>query len=203
VRLNGHACKITSPRSAVLQKVALLPEDRKKDALVLCRSVEDNIILSSMDSVSRLGILNKSRIALRVKEFIDKLRIRTPSARQLAGYLSGGNQQKVIIARWLSAESDLVMFDEPTRGIDVGAKQEVYSLMFDMAANGKAILVVSSEIPELLRVCDRIYVMHEGRMYAELKNEDLTTDMILHAAFGRSQQNQAGAAGRGMVAGKE
>ena len=203
VSLNGHACRIKTPRSAVWRKIALLPEDRKKDALVLCRSVEENIILSSLDSVSRLGVLNKPRIALRVKEFVDKLRIRTPSTRQLVGYLSGGNQQKVIIARWLSAESDLVMFDEPTRGIDVGTKQEVYSLMFDMAAHGKALLVVSSEIPELLRVCDRIYVMHEGRISAELKNEDLTSDMILHAAFGRAHQNPARAPDIGTGSGKE
>ncbi len=192
VILNGQPRRITSPRSAVSQKIALLPEDRKKDALVLCRSVEENIILSSLDAVSRLGVLNKPRIARRVREFIEKLRIRTPSARQQVGYLSGGNQQKVVIARWLSAESDLVMFDEPTRGIDVGAKQEVYSLMFEMARNGKALLVVSSEIPELLKVCDRIYVMREGRISAEFAAAGLTSDTVLRAAFGQTNEDTAG-----------
>jgi len=185
VCVNGVTRRFTSPRAAVTHKIALLPEDRKKDALVLCRSVEENVMLSSLGSVSRAGILSKRKIAQRVRDFIQRLSIRTPSPRQLVGYLSGGNQQKVIIARWLSAESDLVMFDEPTRGIDVGAKLEVYALMFRMAAGGKAILVVSSEIPELLQVCDRIYVMHEGRISAEMKNQSLTSDMILHAAFGR------------------
>jgi ribose transport system ATP-binding protein len=189
VFLNGHPCRISSPRSAVSHKIALLPEDRKKDALVLCRSVEENVTLSSLDSVARLGVLSKSKISSRVRSFVEKLKIRTPSTRQLVAYLSGGNQQKVIIARWLCAESDLVMFDEPTRGIDVGTKPEVHNLMFEMAAGGKAILVVSSEIPELLKVCDRIYVMHEGRIAVELKNKNLTSDTILHAAFGRPVQD--------------
>lgn len=193
VYLHGVARRIASPGSAVAHKIALLPEDRKKDALVLCRSVEENVMLSSLGTVSRAGILNKYKIAARVKEFIRKLSIRTPSLRQQVGYLSGGNQQKVIIARWLSAESDFVMFDEPTRGIDVGAKLEVYSLMFEMAAGGKGILVVSSEIPELLKVCDRIYVMHEGRVSAEMKNQSVTSDMILHAAFGRARVGPAAA----------
>ncbi|MGC8777409.1 MAG: D-xylose ABC transporter ATP-binding protein, partial [Candidatus Caldatribacteriaceae bacterium] len=96
-------------------------------------------------------------------------------------------QQKVIIARWLMADSDVIMLDEPTRGIDVGAKQEVHQLIFEMAENGKAILVASSEIPELLKICDRIYVMHEGCITAEFINKDLKSEQILHAAFGKSQ----------------
>ena len=100
-------------------------------------------------------------------------------------YLSGGNQQKVIIARWLSAQSDVMLFDEPTRGIDVGAKQEVYNLITELAKNGTGIIVVSSEVPELLRICDRIFVMHEGQVTAELPIEEASSDRILNAAFGR------------------
>ena len=142
-------------------------------------------IISSYDFVSKFGVLNKVKIQKIIKNFIQKLYIKTPSIKQLVMNLSGGNQQKVIIARWLSANSDLILLDEPTRGIDVGAKQEVHQLIFNMAANGKTILVASSEIPELLKICDRIYVMHEGCISAEFINENLSSDQILHAAFGR------------------
>jgi len=114
------------------------------------------------------------------------LMIKASSLRQPVMYLSGGNQQKVVIARWLSAQSDLLMFDEPTRGIDVGAKQEVYHLILQLAEQKKGILMVSSEIPELIRICDRVYVMHEGRISAELEAEAISSDKILNAAFGRA-----------------
>lgn len=187
VYLRGKAIKIRRPQRAVRNGIALIPEDRKKQGLIMCRSVEENIVISSLDSVSRAGVLNKNRIRKIVQKFIQKLHIATPSQRQLVMYLSGGNQQKAIIAKWISANSGLIMFDEPTRGIDVGAKQEVHRLMFELAEEGTALLVVSSEIPELLKVCDRIYVMHEGRIAAEFKNENLTSDRILRAAFGRAE----------------
>jgi ribose transport system ATP-binding protein len=187
--LNGDSLKINEPRQALKRKIALLPEDRKIDGLVMCRSVEENIILSSLNSVSYAGVLKKTKIFRRVKEFIDRLKIKTPSQKQLVMYLSGGNQQKVIIARWLCAKCKVLMFDEPTRGIDVGTKQEVHNLMRNLAKQGAALLVVSSEIPELMRLCDRIYVMHEGTISVELSTENLTTDMILNAAFGRKVNN--------------
>jgi ABC-type sugar transport system ATPase subunit len=166
--------------------MALLPEDRKIQGLVGCRSVEENVILSSLDKVSTAGILRKRNIFKRVRGFVEKLQIRTPTQKQLVTYLSGGNQQKVIIARWLSAECDVLLFDEPTRGIDVGTKLEVHNLMMDLARQGAAVLVVSSEIPELLKICDRLYVMHEGRISASFSGENLTSEMILTAAFGRA-----------------
>ena len=175
-------------RQSLKRRIALLPEDRKVHGLVMCRSVEENVILSSLDEVSTAGILNKLKIHRRVKSYIERLDIRTPSHKQLAMYLSGGNQQKVIIARWLCAECDVLLFDEPTRGIDVGAKQEVHNLMRDLAGHGAALLVVSSEIPELMKICDRIYVMHEGGIAAEFSAENLTSDMILNAAFGQTRK---------------
>jgi ribose transport system ATP-binding protein len=187
VFLRGRPVRLRRPLQAVKNKVALVPEDRKKHGLLMCRSVAENVIISSLGAVSSAGILNWGKIRERVKGFIQRLQIKTPSQKQPVMYLSGGNQQKVIIARWLSAESDLIMFDEPTRGIDVGAKQEVYQLIDELARAGKAVLVVSSQIPELLAICDRIYVMHEGRISAEFKNEDLSSDQILKAAFGQTR----------------
>jgi len=185
VYLRGEKLNIREPKEALRHKIALLPEDRKDQGLVLCRPVEENIILSSLDSVCWAGVLKKNKIGKRVKHYIDSLSIKTPSQKQIARNLSGGNQQKVIIARWLSANCDVMLFDEPTRGIDVGAKQEVYALITDLAKNGTAIVVVSSEIPELLRICDRIYVMHEGEIKKELPIQQASTDKILNAAFGR------------------
>ena len=188
VYLYRKLVNIKNPQDAIGQKIALLPEDRKKHGLIMCLSVGENIIISSYDSVSKFGVLNKRKIADIIRIFIRKLMIKTPSPKQLVMNLSGGNQQKVIIARWLSANSDLILLDEPTRGIDVGAKQEVHQLIFEMATNGKTILVASSEIPELLKICDRIYVMHEGCITAEFTNKNLRSDQILHAAFGRNQE---------------
>jgi ribose transport system ATP-binding protein len=188
VHINDEKLKIKEPKHALKKKIALLPEDRKVDGLVMCRPVEENITLSSLDNVSVLSILKKAKMQKLVKNFIRKLDIKTPSSKQLVVYLSGGNQQKVIIARSLCAECDVLLFDEPTRGIDVGAKQEVHSLMKDLAHQGAALLVVSSEIPELMRICDRIYVMHEGRISGEFYTENLTSDMILNAAFGHTEK---------------
>jgi ribose transport system ATP-binding protein len=184
--LRGEKVKVNDPRQALNRKIALLPEDRKIQGLVGCRSVEENVILSSLNKFSTAGILKKRRILKRVRDFGEKLQIKTPSYKQLVAYLSGGNQQKVIIARWLCAECDVLMFDEPTRGIDVGTKLEVHHLIMNLAQQGAAILVVSSEIPELMKVCDRIYVMHEGKISAMFPTENLTSDMILNAAFGRT-----------------
>jgi len=186
VYLRGRPHRPKDPRQSIRSRIALLPEDRKKHGLILCRSVEENISVASLPSFSRFGVLNKARIARKAKQLVANLDIKTPSLRQAVIFLSGGNQQKVIIARWLTAESDVILFDEPTRGIDVGAKQEVYRLMHELASAGKGVLVVSSEIPELLRTCDRIYVMHEGRIKAEFENRNLSSDKILHAAFGRA-----------------
>ncbi|KPJ88648.1 MAG: D-ribose transporter ATP-binding protein [Spirochaetes bacterium DG_61] len=186
VSLKGESIKIREPRHALRKRIALLPEDRKVHGLVMCRPVEENVILSSLDDVSTVGVLNKLKIFRRVKDFVEKLDIKTPGQKQLVVYLSGGNQQKVIIARWLCAQCDVFLFDEPTRGIDVGAKQEVHNLMKNLANQGATLLVVSSEIPELMKICNRIYVMHEGRISAEFFSENMTSDMILNAAFGRT-----------------
>jgi ribose transport system ATP-binding protein len=190
VIIEGKRVRFKRPMDAVRQKIALLPEDRKKHGLLLCRPVAENVIISSLDSVSVGGLLNNSKIFARVREFIEKLQIKTPSQKQPVMYLSGGNQQKVIIARWLSADSKLIMFDEPTRGIDVGAKHEVYHLIHNMAQSGKGVLLVSSQIPELLQICDRIYVMHEGKIAAEYQNKGLSSDRILNAAFGRTDSEE-------------
>jgi ribose transport system ATP-binding protein len=188
IYLKGSLLPTKGPKHSVKRRIALLPEDRKKHGLISCRSVEENISISSLPQYSWAGLLNKSRLFRMVKDLVEKLAIKTPGLKQAVMYLSGGNQQKVIIARWLAADSDLILFDEPTRGIDVGAKQEVYSLIYEMANSGKGIIVVSSEIPELLRTCDRIYVMHEGVIKAEFENENLSSEKVLQAAFGRVRE---------------
>jgi ribose transport system ATP-binding protein len=167
------------PDQATRMGVALIPENRKSQGLALIRSVGDNIVVSSLDKLfpSRVfdpGMAGKAALAM-----IKKLRISTPSARRAVQVLSGGNQQKVVIGKWLTAEARLFIFDEPTRGIDVGAKAEIFALMYDLVENGAAILMISSELSEIVNVCDRAYVMREGVIAGELSRERLTEESIL------------------------
>lgn len=180
---NGSEIVVTSPKEAISQGIVLVTEDRKGQGLLMNLSVSDNMILPILKSYTKGLFLTKKHIAEQVEQNIQRLNIKTPSREQQVAYLSGGNQQKVIIARWLLAKADIILFDEPTRGIDVGAKYEIYSLMNNLKAIGKSIIMVSSDMPELMGMSDRIIVMSEGRITGELKKpEEFDQETILRRA---------------------
>jgi len=168
IKVRGREVSIRSPWDAIRSGIGLLTENRKEEGLILPLSVMFNMSLASMDKVTRLGIIAHKQERSQADSYVDQLDIRTPSVDQQVEYLSGGNQQKVVLAKWLATEPEIILMSEPTRGIDVGAKAEVYRLIDELAAQGKVILLVSSELPEVINLSDRIYVMYEGRVAAEL-----------------------------------
>ncbi|MBS3995148.1 MAG: sugar ABC transporter ATP-binding protein [Alkaliphilus sp.] len=180
IYVHGNKATIHSPKDAIKYKLGLLTEDRKLSGCFLPLSVKDNMITASIDSFITNGYLNKKKINEKCKEQKDKLQVKTPSLDQLILYLSGGNQQKVLLARWLLNDPDILILDEPTRGIDVGAKAEIHKLMSQMAKEGKAIIMISSEMPEILGMSDRIVVMHEGKKMGELSREEASQERIMH-----------------------
>jgi ABC-type sugar transport system ATPase subunit len=181
----GREVQIRHPQEAVRAGLALIPEDRQKNGLAPRLPISYNLTLGSLGSVSRLGFINRAAERQQSFEYIQKLRIRAESGRQLAVRLSGGNQQKVVIAKWLFGRARAFLFDEPTRGIDVGAKVEVFQLMDELACAGAAILMVSSEMPELLQVADRILVMRQGRISGELPGRTTQEEIMRYAALDR------------------
>jgi inositol transport system ATP-binding protein len=189
IYIKGEKKIIRSPRDAIKNGMGLLTEDRKLTGLFLPLSVRDNMITVNIDRYTKGGFLDEKRIQSECKEQNDQLAIKTPSLNQTIKYLSGGNQQKVLIARWLLRDPDILFLDEPTRGIDVGAKSEIYNLIFDLAKKGKAIVVISSELPEILGLSDRVLVMHEGRKMGELDREEATQEKILQLATGELMTN--------------
>ena len=168
ILLDGRAVRIASPVDAIRNGICLLTEDRKAQGLVLGLSVRENFGLPNLNRLSRLGFVRRAQEKLAFAGYIESLRIKVPHQEQLARNLSGGNQQKVVLAKWLESNSDIIIIDEPTRGIDVGAKYEIYLLINDLAAQGKSILMISSELPEVLGMSDRVLVMHEGRIVGEI-----------------------------------
>ena len=184
IELNGVPVKIRSPRDAIRAGIALIPEDRKGQGLVMGQSVRENITLSSLQKFSRSGFILSKEEMKTVQKMVKELRIKTPSIDQQVQFLSGGNQQKVVLAKGLLTESQILIFDEPTRGIDVGAKQEIYTLMNSLAKNGLGILMISSELPEILGMSDRILVMHEGEIMGELSRSEATQEKVMALATG-------------------
>lgn len=184
IRLAGKAVHLKSPAASIHQGVALVPENRKEQGVVLGMSIADNMVMSVAKRFSRGPFLQKGRCRRLVAEYIEKLHIKTPSARQKVVNLSGGNQQKVVIGKFLAADPMVYIFDEPTRGIDVGAKHEIYQLMNQLVSQGKAIIMISSELPEILGMSDRILVMHEGRLVGEMSRAEATQERIMHYASG-------------------
>uniref|UniRef100_A0A7J3V050 Sugar ABC transporter ATP-binding protein n=1 Tax=Candidatus Methanosuratincola petrocarbonis (ex Vanwonterghem et al. 2016) TaxID=1867261 RepID=A0A7J3V050_9CREN len=181
--LEGKVISIRSPCEAVKCGICYLPEDRRQDGLVLCCTVADNVVLASLSKFSRLRVfLDRARVKKEVMSRVQELNIKTPSLSQCVEYLSGGNQQKVVVAKWLSANGKVFLFDEPTRGIDVGAKVEIFNIIRRLADQGAGILLISSEIDELVALCDRVYVLREGRLVAELVGEEITKERILAIA---------------------
>ena len=185
VTLDGRRLRLRSPRDAMASGIGLLTEDRRNQGLVLAHSARENFGLPNLGGLSALGFVRGRRERDAFAGFIRSLKIKIPHQDELAGNLSGGNQQKVVLAKWLQQDCKVIIFDEPTRGIDVGAKYEIYLLMNDLAAAGKAILMVSSELPEVLGMSDRILVMHDGRITGEITDPaGATQEQILELAMG-------------------
>ena len=185
IKVRGREVKIASPKDAVNAGIGYLSEDRKLFGLCLGLSVADNTALPSLDMLSGPLFVDDGRISRTTGEYVDKIRIKTPSVKTLIRSLSGGNQQKVVIAKWLHRDCDVLIFDEPTKGIDVGAKSEIYKLMNQLASEGKSIIMISSELPELLRMSDRVVVMCEGRVTGELDIAEATQERIMTYATRR------------------
>ena len=183
ILLNGRPVKINSPADASRLGIGYLSEDRKRFGLMLDQDVSFNILISSLPNyLTPLGIVRDEQGRRTSERYVESLRIRTPSVRQHTKALSGGNQQKVVIAKWLVKDCDILIFDEPTRGIDVGAKEEIYGLLKDLADQGKAIIMISSELPEVLRLAHRIVVMCEGRITGVLDNADADQEIVMDYA---------------------
>jgi ribose transport system ATP-binding protein len=183
--INGSEVRINSPMDAVGCGIGYLSEDRKTFGLAVGLSVADNTVMASLENYMRGIVVDEGKIADAANDMVEKIGIKTPSLKQLVRNLSGGNQQKVVVAKWLVRNCDILIFDEPTRGIDVGAKSEIYKLMSQLIAEGKSIIMISSEMPELLRMSDRIVVMNEGFKTGEVKIEEATQESIMHYATTR------------------
>jgi ribose transport system ATP-binding protein len=181
IMLDGKDLQIREPRDAIRAGICLLTEDRKAQGLVLGASVRENFGLPNMSRLSRLGFVNFAKERKSFQTYVQSLRIKIPNQEERAGNLSGGNQQKVVLAKWLEANSEVIIFDEPTRGIDVGTKYEIYLLINKLAAAGKAIIMISSELPEVLGMSDRILVMHEGRVTGEITDVAAATQQSVMA----------------------
>lgn len=185
IRIAGAAVAITSPRAAIGHGLYLIPEDRKRSGLLLDFPIRSNVTLASMDTHSRFGLVDRHAEEESAEEQRRSLDIRTPSVSVLAGALSGGNQQKVVLAKWLSMAPRILVFDEPTRGVDVGAKNEIYGLMRALSDRGVGILMISSDMEEVIGISDRVAVMHEGRIAGFLGRDELSESAILSLAVGR------------------
>lgn len=184
VTLDGSPLKLDSPMDAISHGIGLLTEDRKQQGLVLPHSVRENFGLANLDWLSRFGFVNQVEERRSFGTYVDSLKIKVPHQEQAAGNLSGGNQQKVVLAKWLARDCEVLIFDEPTRGIDVGAKYEIYCLMNELAARGKVIIMVSSELPEVLGMADRILVMREGRITGEISDvQNATQERLMELAM--------------------
>ena len=177
--LHGKEVHIKSAADAIKNKMALITEDRKQTGLNLIVSVKENIASVSIGKLSNHGIVNDKKINEVSEKYIKELKIKTPDGNAIVGNLSGGNQQKVVLAKWLLDEPDIIIFDEPTRGIDIGAKRDIYLLINNLAKEGKAVIVISSEMAEVMGICDRILVMAEGRINGEVQREEFSQEVIM------------------------
>lgn len=192
VYLEGRPVRIRSPIEAIAHGLALAPEDRKAEGLILEMSVRENTSLACLGRLTRLGFVRSAAERQLVEQYLKQLRVKTPSLEQRVRNLSGGNQQKIILAKWLATHPRVLLLDEPTRGIDVHAKREIYELMDELARAGLAIVVVSSEMPEILTVSDRIVVLCEGRKTAEFSRAEATEERLMAAALPRSDHGMSG-----------
>jgi L-arabinose transport system ATP-binding protein len=183
VIIEGREVHIGQPANAIAEGIGFAPEDRKREGLVLIRSVLENATMAILRRLTRFRIVQRRREREVATEYVERLNVRTPSIDQVVGKLSGGNQQKVVLARWLAAKPKVLILDEPTRGIDVGAKTEIYRLIDALANEGLAIMFISSELPEILGMSDRIIVMQGGRITGELPGPGSTEEQVLELAM--------------------
>lgn len=190
VYLNGERMDDRSPKASIRHRMGLVPEDRKGQGIIGCLSVKENMTLIYSQLHARLGFRSKKGEDGITSQFIRRLDIKTPSESQLVGRLSGGNQQKVVLSKWLSVQTDILLLDEPTQGIDVGAKAEIYQLIDRLARSGMGVLVVSSDLVEIIHLCNRILVMREGSITGEVTEEDMTEDRIMLYAMGVRQDEK-------------
>jgi len=180
LKIDGKHIKLKkSEADAIKHKIAYVTEDRKGNGLVLSQSIKVNTSLAHLDAISSHTVIDGDKEYAVAEEYRDKLKIKTPTVEQLVGNLSGGNQQKVLLAKWMFAEPDIMLLDEPTRGIDVGAKYEIYCIINELAAAGKSVVMISSELPEVLGLSDRIYIMNEGKIVGEMKGSEATQESIM------------------------
>ena len=179
LKLDGKEVHLKNIKDAIKHKIAYVTEDRKGNGLVLSNSIKINTTLANLDSISPNKIVDPDKEYQVAVEYKEKLKTKTPSVEQKVGNLSGGNQQKVLLAKWMFADPDVLILDEPTRGIDVGAKYEIYCIINDLVAAGKSVIMISSELPEVLGMSDRIYIMNEGRFVGELNAEEATQELIM------------------------
>jgi len=186
VKVHDKKVDINHTYQAIAQRMGLVPEERKTQGVVLGMSVKENISLAGMDNALKRGLISKKKETDLAQKYIEMLQIATPDEKRMVKNLSGGNQQKVVLAKWMAVDSDILIFDEPTRGVDVGAKAEIYSLLTDIVSQNKGIIMVSSDLPELIGMCDRILVMQEGRITGEVSAEEASQEKIMeYATLGR------------------
>ena len=191
--LRGSPVRIGDPQQAIRFGIGFVPEDRKRQGLVLSESAMHNTSLPTLGRLSRFSWIWRQRERTQTSTLFDRLRVRTPGLDAVVAGLSGGNQQKVVLAKWLAARPHVLILDEPTRGVDVGAKSEIHALIGELAAQGTAILIISSELPEVVRLSDRILVLREGRLVGEIRREDATQEGLLRLMAGLGEGRTTGA----------
>jgi len=189
---NGKEIRIRDVSDAIRHRIAYVTEDRKQYGLILIDTVKRNLSLANLKSLSRRAVVNENEEIVTAETFRRRLDIRTPTIQQLTGNLSGGNQQKVVLGKWIFAGPDILILDEPTRGIDVGAKYEIYTIINELAAEGKGVIFISSELPEILGMCDRIYVMCEGRITGEVPRAEATQEKLMRLMTTGSGERSSG-----------
>jgi putative multiple sugar transport system ATP-binding protein len=188
--IRGKEVHLKNEHDAIVHGLAYVTEDRKTNGLVLSDTIARNTTMAKMEKIAKNGVIDFVKEKKVAQEYVAAMKTKTPSVDQAVGNLSGGNQQKVLLSKWMFAEPDVLILDEPTRGIDVGAKYEIYCIMNDMVAQGKAVVMISSELPELLGMCDRIYVMNEGEIVGEFKAEEATQEKIMGAILSHKSDNK-------------
>ncbi len=179
VSINGEVVHLHNVKDAIAKKIAYVTEDRKGNGLILGTPICENTTMAMMSKISKFNIIDRDLEIKYATDFKNKLRTKCTSVLQNTGTLSGGNQQKVLLSKWMFADPEILILDEPTRGIDIGAKFEIYSIINQLVEDGKSVLFISSEMPEILGMCDRIYVMNEGRIVGEFDQKDATQEVIM------------------------
>lgn len=190
--MNGQELKIEKPADAVKNRLALVPEERRKEGVLVAETVTFNLAAASLDRFCKLSFVNDAAAAKNAEKYVQELGVKTPSIRQKVAFLSGGNQQKVVVGKWLAADCDVYIFDEPTKGVDVGAKQEIFRLINEIAKEGNCVIYATCENSELLSITDRMYVMFDGRIMAELETAKTDETEIMHYATGAEEAFAAG-----------